>query len=148
MISLTVISRYISEKFKKITDHIIDIFYNPEKVVKIVKGIITNRISRYFVEIDKDSYTVHYPYGVRWYRIRIPKITGPSPMITRIVDLSEEDTEKEGIDITEHIKPLLGPSHNFHNQPVSPEDLGYKKIRFEFALDDDKTFVNDDTIVI
>ena len=124
-----------------VKDQVVDMVANPRKIVMLVKGWVANKISRYFVEIEKNCYTVHYPYGVRWYRIRIPKVSGPVSHIVKIYC-------ERGIDITEKIKPLLGPSNNFHNQPVSPESLGYRRLTFEFALEPDKIFVDDDTIVL
>lgn len=129
-----------SPKVIFIKNQIVDMVYNPSKIKHIISGWLTNKISKYFVEIEKNSYIVHYPYGVRWYKIKIPKISGPTSLVTRIIG--------DYNDITSIITPLLGPSNNFHNQPVSPESLGYKKMIFEFALEPDKIFENDETIVL
>jgi hypothetical protein len=123
-----------------IYEQIINVLKNPRVIITWIVGYLTNKLSKYFVEIEKDCYTVHYPYGVRWYRIRIPKVQGPTPYISKIT--------ADDIDVTDNIKQLMGPSHNFHNQPVSPESLGYKKIIFEYALEEPKEFVNDDTIIL
>lgn len=109
-------------------------------IYKIFSGYISRKISKYFVEVYKDHYIIHYPYGVRWYKISVPKIIGPDKYITKVIADNEEITEK--------IKGLLGPSHNFHNQPISPESLGYNKMIFQFALEEDKIFEKDDTIIL
>lgn len=123
-----------------ILTEIYNVCRHPSVILTWINGYITNRISRYFVEIDKDSYIIHYPYGVRWYRIKVSKTSGPSPYITKI--------SGDGKDVTAEIKQLMGPSNNFHNQPASPESLGYKKMIFEYALEDTKEFNDDDTIVV
>ena len=131
---------FSNEQISIIKDQMIRICRNPGVIIKWINGWVTNKVSKYFVEIESNSYTVHYPYGVRWYRIRIPRVLGPTSYVTKIT--------ADGEDVTTCVKGLMGPSNNFHNQPVSPESLGYHSITFEFALEDSKTFTDDDTIVI
>jgi hypothetical protein len=123
-----------------VSSQISSIWRNPGVILHWFNGWVTAKVSKYFVEIESNSYTVHYPYGVRWYRIRVPRVVGPSSHVTKIT--------ADGEDVTIRIRELMGPSNNFHNQPVSSESLGYKSITFEYALEDSKTFTDDDTIVI
>jgi len=114
--------------------------YNLKNAKHIIEQLITNKVAKYFVHVDKNYYIVHYPFGVNWYKIIIPRHRKPCK-ITSITDSS-------GLDISKDIFEYMGPSHNFHGITVSPQILGYETIIFEYINGDKKEFSNKDEIKI
>lgn len=100
--------------------------------------VIANRISRNLVEIHHRHYIVHYPYGVTWYKIIIPRHRGPCKIDT-IVDSNGKDVKKD-------VCSFMGPSHNFHGIKVSPGMLGYESLIFTNISGVEKIFTKDDII--
>lgn len=49
-------------------------------------------------------------------------------------------------DVTKNVKQFLGPFDDFHGCQISPIDMGYKKLRFEFANDKILEFEEKDKI--
>ena len=50
--------------------------------------------------------------------------------------------------VTDIIKPYMGPAFNFHGIPTSPSDLGYKRLSFEMLGGEWKVYEENDLIVI
>lgn len=102
------------------------------------KQVIANQIGNRLVEMHHKYYIIHYPYGVTWYKMIIPRRRGPC-MIDSIKD-------SDGNDIKQDIVPYMGPSHNFHGTRVTPKMLGYDSITFIYLNGTEKTFQSTEPI--
>jgi len=121
------------------------------------KQYLTFKTSKHLTEVHHKHYLVHYPYGIHWYTIMIPRNRVPCNF-SRVFGVNEEsrsDSEGIEVEITDHIKSLMGPCYNFHGIPTSPKMLGYQKIIFEgfdsgeLLSDSEKTiFELDNQIII
>lgn len=80
------------------------------------KQIMTNQIAKRLVEIHHRYYIIHYPYGVTWYKMIIPRKRGPC----RITQVTHNTT-----DVTGDVLQCMGPGHSFHGVKVTPKMLGY-----------------------
>lgn len=80
-----------------------------------------------------------YYDGINRYVIRFPRVRGPSQIISIL--------DKDDKDVTLKVKAFMGPSHNFHGVPTTPELLGYDILTFIFLDDTKKTFEKDQRIV-
>jgi len=107
---------------------------------KWTNKVITNTIGKHLIEMHHKYYVVHYPFGVTWYKIIIPRKRGPC--------LIDEILDKDGNDIQQEIHQYMGPCHNFHGQNITPEILGYESITFKYLNGSEKTFKNDEVINI
>lgn len=104
------------------------------------RQIMTNQCAKYFVEMHHKYYIVHYPYGVTWYKIMIPRRRGPCKVDT-ITDI-------EGNDVKQELQSFLGPGDNFHGINITPNMIGYSQLTFAYIDGDIKTFVGDEIINI
>lgn len=102
--------------------------------------VIANQIGNRLVEMHHRYYIVHYPYGVSWYKIIIPRRRGPC----RIDTILDED----GNNVKKDVCSFMGPSHNFHGTQVTPEMLGYNSLTFTDLAGDVKTFDKNDIITV
>jgi hypothetical protein len=108
--------------------------------LKWTHQLIANQIAKRLVEVHHKYYIIHYPYGVTWYKILIPRNRNPV--------LIETVYDSNGTDVTEDILQYMGPSHNFHGQRIRPIDMGYSSLKFVFTLDNDKYFNEEDIIIL
>ena len=81
-----------------------------------------------------------YQDGINSYKLRFPKKRGPS-IITKVTDENFKD-------ITTEMRELMGPCHNFHSIPTTPQLLGYKKLYFYYRDGKMKEFENLEPIVL
>lgn len=102
--------------------------------------VIANQIGSRLVEMHHRYYVVHYPYGVTWYKIIIPRHRRPCRIDT-VVDENDSDVKKD-------VFAFMGPSHNFHGAQVTPNMLGYKSLTFTDLTDNSHTFAEDEAITI
>jgi hypothetical protein len=72
------------------------------------------------VKSDRRSYDITYYDGVKKYIVHFPKKRGACK-ISKIYD-------QDGNDVTPIVLTYMGPSHNFHGIPTSPEMLGYESL--------------------
>jgi len=118
---------YVAKKLKEILGS-----NGIETYILWTKQIIANEISKKIVEVHHKYYIIHYPYGVNWYKIYVPRLRQPC-MFETIVD-------NEGNDITEDLIGYLGPSYNFHDQRRCAKDFGYKGLKFIYIDGSEKEF--------
>lgn len=94
------------------------------------------------VEIKDKKIIISYYLG-RWYKIILKHNN-------KRKHLKFFDENKN--DITSQIIPYLGFQQNFHNQQLTPRDLGYTTVEVEDTLDDENIinskFKSDDIIII
>ena len=78
------------------------------------------------------SLTFLYVLNGKSYIYRGPKVRGPNPVLQIIGDLESGDSQ----DVTKEILQYLGPAYDWHNQTVSPSDLGYIGLHFMLSSGD------------
>lgn len=103
------------------------------------KQIITNYISKRLVETHHRYYIIHYPYGVTWYKMIIPRKRGPC-RITRVTCV--------GKDVTSDVLKYMGPSHTFHGVKITPKMLGFSELSFHFLDNTVQTFGETEPITL
>ena len=89
--------------------------------------------------VKKKHYEITYNDGDRKYQIRFPKHRGVRQII-------RVETTEEPKDITDDILKLLGPSHNFHGIPTTPELLGYDSLKIYYRNDTHKIILKNSVI--
>lgn len=90
--------------------------------------------------IDKKKVAIYYVLNGRLYAIVIKDHRGP-PVVDKVLD-------KDGNDVSSTVLPYLGPNHDFHGQKFTPKFWGYKKLTFHLLMDENKTFYEEDVIVL
>ncbi len=69
------------------------------------------------LKVHPSKYVLTYYQGARRFQVYFPKKRGPR----KIISVHTQD----GKTITEEVFEAMGPSHNFHGVPTTPELLGY-----------------------
>ena len=118
------------------------LYYSSNNIIKyydISKQLLTNKLARYIVDIHKHYYIVHYPFGVHWYKIYIPRNRKPCK-INAITDENDNNVKDD-------IFLIMGPSYNFHGILSTPEMFGFEKLKFEYLNGDIKEFSKNETIL-
>jgi hypothetical protein len=105
-----------------------------------IQQIFANQLSKHLVEIHHRHYIIHYPYGITWYKIILPRRIGPC-MIDTVVDHHANNVKKD-------IFAFMGPTHNFHGLQLTPNVLGYDSLTFTFLDGTFKTFESTDILCI
>ena len=136
-------SKYIFDTFYKFGFN--KTGYN--KVKHIIKEYLTFQIYQNFIENShlpgsRQAYTINYPFMMDWYKIIVKKKSGPC-LLVGIKD-------SNGNDVYEQIKPYIGPGHDFHGGLVklTPDDLGYSGLTFEYINGNKKTFDKYDELIV
>nr|QBK88281.1 MAG: uncharacterized protein LCMAC202_06430 [Marseillevirus LCMAC202] len=104
------------------------------------KQIIANQIGNRLVEMHHHHYIIHYPYGVTWYKIIVPRRRGPC-LIDTVTDGDNNDVKKD-------VFAYMGPSHNFHGVTVTPSMLGYDSLTFTYISGEANTFAGTDIVSV
>ncbi len=111
-----------------------------KNLVTWTRQVFANQISRYLVDVHGTHYIVHYPLGVTWYKIVIPRRRGPSQIDTIITE--------DGVNVKKQVAAFLGPGYNFHGQTVTPKIMGYDILTFTRLDGTSVTFNSDEKIEI
>ncbi len=104
------------------------------------RQVIANQIGRRLVEMHPRYYVIHYPFGVTWYKIIVPRRKGPC--------LIDTVSDGDGKDVKKDVRAFMGPSHNFHGMTVTPKMLGYDSLIFTYIGGKTKIFAELDEITI
>ncbi len=117
-------------------DNILNIYQYTKKVrcCNLIKDITKNwflsRIERVFgiafIQRTSTHTILTYHDGTEEYKIKWERNSNPV-FIKHI-------TNKNGEDITEVIKPYLGPDNNFHGMKLSPSCLNLDEVHFHYIL--------------
>lgn len=93
------------------------------------------------VKYDVNSYAVQYEVRGKPYKIFLTKtVRRPKdPKVRAFVD---------GVEITEELYKWLGPYYDFHTHRITPNILGYSKIRIQSPIKNDLIFRDDDEIFL
>ncbi len=92
------------------------------------------------VEKLKNHYVITYTYNMKEYKVLCKR----NRSRIRILHIKDENEN----DIGDKIKPFMGPAYDFHRIPTSPADLGYKKLSFYMLNGEQKTYNENDIIII
>ena len=103
-----------------------------------LQQVFANQLSHRLVEIHHHHYVIHYPYGITWYKILLPRRIGPC--------MIDEITNHAGNNVKNDVFAFMGPNHDFHGTKVTPEMLGYKSLTFTYLDTTEKTFESSDII--
>jgi len=121
------------------------LFSTSYTVQKICKDLLSNWLSKILVDVHHEYYIVNYPYGMEWYKIKIPRNRNPQVILSMKTECNECNEGKEGRDVYKEIIPFMGPGLNFHGIPTTPEDFGLYSLTIE-TLEDDYNYEMDDEI--
>lgn len=110
-----------------------------------LKGIIMTVVKVFHIpsslnKVSKYRHELKYKHQGCDYTIVLPIRRGPK--------LIKQVCNEHNIDITEDIKPYMGPNQDFHNTPFYPSDLDCKVIHFHTLCGDILTFKSDQPITI
>lgn len=92
------------------------------------------------LESTKTHYVVPYTHGNQEYKILCKKARNRIRLI--------KITNESGDDVTDDIKPYMGPGLNFHNIPTTPIDFGHKRLVFEMLGGEQKEYEENDLILL
>jgi len=92
-----------------------------------IAQLATNWLSKKIIETHHNRYIINYPHGAKWYKIIVPRNRQPF-ILNSIVDEHDNDVKST-------IVPFMGPNHNFHGVPTTPQMLGFEKLTFSVGLD-------------
>ena len=84
------------------------------------------------IKLEKNKYEINYVIGNKLYKFQTKIKRGPS-MVLQVID-------GEYNDITELIKPYIGPNRDFHNIKYTPESLNFNELVFQLATGDEIMF--------
>lgn len=114
------------------------LFSTSYTVQKICKSLLSNWLSKILVDVHHEYYIVNYPYGMEWYKIKIPRNRNPQVILSM---------NSEGKDVYKEITPFMGPGLNFHGIPTTPENFGLNSLTIEtlenlynYEMDDEINF--------
>jgi hypothetical protein len=104
-------------------------FTRIKKVNFNIKLFLLNKIRNIYrreslVQVSKKLYTLTYFHNNNSYTIMLPILRGPS----KIFKIENEIYE----DVTDKIKPYLGPNEDCHNMKITPKQLNYYQLTFCF----------------
>lgn len=108
--------------------------------LKWTQQVIANQIGNRLVEMHHRYYVIHYPYGVTWYKIIVPRRRGPCKIDT-VVD-------QDGKDVKKDVFAYMGPSHNFHGVAITPKMLGYESLTFTDIFGDARVYTEEEVIAV
>lgn len=94
------------------------------------------QLQQLLVETHHKYYIIYYPYGLRWYAIKVPRKRGPTQVNYIHSNLN---------DVTERVSSFMGPGENFHGNKFTPIQLGYNELTFVLE-DSEKTFISNEEI--
>jgi len=94
-------------------------------------------LSGYLIEDRPQHFIINYPYGIKWYKMLIPK---NSKRLISVISPTGEN-------IKHSLKEYLGPYDNFGNvRGITPALLGYNSLTFKDVLNTEQTFSIDEQI--
>lgn len=91
-------------------------------------------------KIDKKTFEISYIINGKIYKMVVSPYRGPCPVL--------QVTDDEVNDITDIVLPYLGPSNNWHNNKFNPKFFGKNTLTFELANGEEKTFQQEDCIIL
>jgi hypothetical protein len=90
--------------------------------------------------IDKHRSILTYHLNGRLYKIVLDHRKGPA-LVLLVTDENEED-------VTDIVVPFLGPKRDWHKREFTPEFWGRKQLSFDLSTGENKTFLNQEVIIL
>lgn len=110
--------------------------YKYKKMQWTNKLLAPNKLGNHFVEVP-------YLMNNSWYKIPIPRHIKKTPTVVKVMSGDE--------DVTTKIREYLGPNEDFHQQLLTPKDLGYHELKFQLFVNmgdiSGQTFTYDQPII-
>lgn len=101
------------------------------------RGLVLEILHTSFAEQDRKTLHVGYWLEGNYYCLVTPRKRGP--------DRIDRITSSE-IDVTEDVRKYMGPYHNFHGIPTTPNLIGFTNLTFYDIEGGERSF-NDDQII-
>lgn len=115
--------------------------FRAKDIKTTIYKMLSKRLQQpYCARKTDDSYVVEYELNNENYKIVQKYKQTPKP--TYFILQSLNDSAKK-IDVTNQLKPYIGPNHNFHNATLTPSDLGFKQLTIYFSFNN-KIIINHD----
>lgn len=108
----------------------------------IVYLLLYQRMKHNVRLVGKGEYEIDYVLHEELYHFRVHGPRGP--YTKKVLQVINEDDE----DITEDIRPFLGPLEDFHGQTFTPSRLGYRQLTLNLYNGDTIEFKAEDPILI
>ena len=64
---------------------------------------------------------------------------GPAPVL--------QISDDEGYDVTRAVLPFMGPKYNWHGMGITPKNLRYESLAFEYSDGESRVFEETETMV-
>ena len=90
------------------------------------------------MNLGKNKFEIQYVLDNKLYKFQTKIKRGPSVVLQAI----DEDYN----DVTDLIKPWLGPNKDFHNNKYRPMDLDFKELTFQMATGESVMFEKSEII--
>ena len=104
----------------------------------VVQEVVAYYLSQYLVEVHHNYYIIHYPFGMKWYKIIVQRVRGPQSV--------DSVYSHDGTDITDSIAEYFGPCYNAHQTAITPKLLGHTAIKIVDYSGNEKIFNENDII--
>jgi len=89
-------------------------------------------------QVKKDTYLVTYVINGKVYKMFVIPQRGPSPVL--------QISDHEGYDVTRVVLPFMGPNYNWHGMGITPKNLLYESLAFEYADGESRVFKETETM--
>lgn len=89
-------------------------------------------------QVSKNKYTITYSINDKIYKIIIRPNRKPHPVY--------QIRDSEGLDVTDHIVPYMGPEYNYHGSKITPTDLGHMALTIQLDNDHEYTITENQII--
>lgn len=110
--------------------------YKYKKLQLTNRLLAPTRLGEHFVEVP-------YLMNNSWYRIPIPRHIKKTPTVVKVMSGNQ--------DVTSKIREYLGPNEDFHQQLITPKDLGYHELKFQLFVNigdiSGQTFIENQPII-
>lgn len=108
-----------------------------------------NSVRESLIKVSPGKYALDYFHKDKKYTVILPIKKGPK-RIRAVYGLplhfSGEPINVVEREVYEELECMIGPNEDFHNNPLTPVDLGYRQLRFVFQWEHDLTFTQNETI--
>ena len=89
--------------------------------------------------VKKNTYLVTYVIDGKVYKMFVVPTRGPAP----ILQISDD----ERYDVTRAVLPFMGPNYNWHGMGITPKNLLYESLAFEYTDGESRVFDATETMV-
>lgn len=83
-------------------------------------------------KVKKNTYLVTYVIDGKVYKMFVVPTRGPAPVL--------QISDDEGYDVTRAVLPFMGPNYNWHGMGITPKNLLYESLAFEYSDGESRVF--------